>query len=95
MEQFKQKWQRVPKSIRRPLVSVAGSIVIIVGIILMPLPGPGWAIVFVGLAILATEFERPKRIRDWLIKRFKSAWEAAKAKSSGNIQTHDSKSPKK
>jgi uncharacterized protein (TIGR02611 family) len=27
-----------------------------VGILAIPYPGPGWAIVFIGLAILATEF---------------------------------------
>jgi len=34
-------------------VGVTGAVVVIVGIILLPLPGPGWAIIFLGLAIWA------------------------------------------
>ena len=33
-----------------------------VGILAIPYPGPGWAIVFLGLAILATEFEWAHRL---------------------------------
>lgn len=40
----------------RLVVGVVGTAVLGVGILAIPYPGPGWAIVFVGLAILATEF---------------------------------------
>lgn len=40
----------------RVLVAVVGLTVLLVGIAAIPYPGPGWAIVFLGLAILATEF---------------------------------------
>jgi uncharacterized protein (TIGR02611 family) len=60
----------------RVVVGVVGALVLGVGIIAIPYPGPGWAIVFVGLAILATEFhwaqralkftrERYDRVMDW------------------------------
>ncbi len=38
------------------VVAVVGLAVLGAGIIAIPYPGPGWAIVFLGLAILATEF---------------------------------------
>ena len=41
----------------RIVVGVVGLVVLAVGILAIPYPGPGWAIVFVGLAILATEFD--------------------------------------
>ena len=41
----------------RIVVGVVGLAVLAAGIVAIPYPGPGWAIVFVGLAILATEFE--------------------------------------
>lgn len=52
---------------KRIAIGVAGGVVIIVGAVLsMPLvPGPGLAIVLLGLAILALEFERP---RLWLAR---------------------------
>ncbi len=36
---------------------VAGFAVVAGGIVLLPLPGPGWAIIFVGLALLSLEFD--------------------------------------
>ena len=60
----------------RIVVGVVGAVVLGVGILAIPYPGPGWAIVFIGLAILATEFawarhalkftrERYDRVMDW------------------------------
>ncbi|HTF50226.1 MAG TPA: TIGR02611 family protein [Pseudonocardia sp.] len=43
-------------------VAVIGGAVVITGLILVPYPGPGWLIVFGGLAILATEFEWARRL---------------------------------
>ena len=41
---------------KRALVGILGGLVVLVGLILVPYPGPGWLVVFAGLAILATEF---------------------------------------
>jgi uncharacterized protein (TIGR02611 family) len=38
------------------VVGVAGAGMVVGGLILVPFPGPGWLIVFLGLALLATEF---------------------------------------
>jgi len=40
----------------RLVVGITGGLVLVAGIIAIPYPGPGWAIVFIGLAILASEF---------------------------------------
>jgi uncharacterized protein (TIGR02611 family) len=40
----------------RILVALLGGVVVVVGLALVPLPGPGWFIVFAGLAIWAIEF---------------------------------------
>lgn len=39
-----------------------GVAVIVAGVVLLPLPGPGWLIIFAGLGILATEFEWAARL---------------------------------
>jgi uncharacterized protein (TIGR02611 family) len=49
---------------KRTAIGIAGGLVVIVGIIAIPYPGPGWLIVFTGLAILSTEFEWAQRILD-------------------------------
>jgi uncharacterized protein (TIGR02611 family) len=46
------------------VVAVVGFTVLAIGIVLLPLPGPGWAVIFGGLAILATEFIWARRLRD-------------------------------
>lgn len=46
----------------RLVVSLLGVAMIVVGIILLPLPGPGWLIIFAGLAVLSTEFEWAARL---------------------------------
>lgn len=59
----------------RVLIGLIGTGAVIVGVILLPLPGPGWLIIFVGLGILATEFQWAK----WLLsqaRRFFDAWTA-------------------
>jgi uncharacterized protein (TIGR02611 family) len=38
------------------LIAAVGLAIVVVGLLLIPLPGPGWAIVFLGLAAWATEF---------------------------------------
>lgn len=43
-------------------VAVVGTIVLGIGIIAIPYPGPGWLIVFAGLGILASEFTWARRV---------------------------------
>ena len=41
---------------KKVLVGILGGLVVLLGLILIPYPGPGWLVVFGGLAILSTEF---------------------------------------
>jgi uncharacterized protein (TIGR02611 family) len=47
------------------VVGIVGTAVTIVGLIAVPAPGPGWLIVFVGIGVLASEFEWAQRLLDW------------------------------
>ena len=62
---------------RRPLdfayrvtVAVVGLTVLLVGVAAIPYPGPGWAIVFLGLAILASEFYWARRTLTYTRDRY-------------------------
>ena len=57
----------------RVAVGVIGLAVVVVGVVALPAPGPGWAIIFLGLGILATEFEAAHRILVWVRARYQ-AW---------------------
>ena len=54
----------------RIVVAVIGLVVLGLGILAIPYPGPGWAIVFVGLAILATEFDWARRLLAYTRERY-------------------------
>ncbi|MER7167880.1 TIGR02611 family protein [Micromonospora sp. NPDC000207] len=43
-------------------VAIAGALVVTIGIILIPLPGPGWLLVIAGMGIWAVEFHWAKRL---------------------------------
>ncbi len=53
-------------------VGVLGAIVVAVGIVLIPFPGPGWAIVILGLAIWAVEFHWARRLLHFTKKHVQS-----------------------
>lgn len=54
-------------------VAVVGGSVVALGVVLIPLPGPGWLIVFLGLSILASEFAWAERLLRYARARV-SAW---------------------
>lgn len=73
------RWRAAIKSnpttrrLYRAAVAFIGVGVILLGIVLLPAPGPGWAIIFVGLAILASEFEKAQQLLDFA-KRHVHRW---------------------
>jgi uncharacterized protein (TIGR02611 family) len=64
----------------RVLTAVGGFVLIVIGLLLVPLPGPGWLIVLGGVAVWAIEFawartllrygrERLRRSSEWMRRR--------------------------
>ncbi len=51
-------------------VAVLGTVVLAAGVIMIPYPGPGWLVVFAGLAILATEFVWARRVLDFARSKY-------------------------
>lgn len=56
----------------RGAVAVVGAVIVVVGLIAVPAPGPGWLIVFVGLTVWASEFEWAQRLLRWGRERLRS-----------------------
>ncbi|GAA1948634.1 TIGR02611 family protein [Agromyces allii] len=66
----------------RVLVGVLGGTIAVVGLALVPLPGPGWLVVFLGLAILGSEFAWARRLAVFAkrqLARFWAWWQARRA----------------
>lgn len=55
---------------KKVLVGIVGGLVTLIGLILIPYPGPGWLIVFGGLAILATEFEFASKLLHYVREKY-------------------------
>lgn len=59
---------------KRIVVGIIGGVVLVVGILAIPYPGPGWLIVFAGLGILASEFDWAQRVLAFAKSRY-DAWQ--------------------
>ena len=73
--EWRRKIRANPHSHRiyRIVVGVVGLVIVGAGLIMVPFPGPGWLVVFLGLAIWASEFEWAQRLLH-RAKRTLSAW---------------------
>ncbi|GGJ00624.1 TIGR02611 family protein [Streptomyces brasiliensis] len=58
-------------------VFVVGLVVVAVGIVMLPLPGPGWIVIFGGLAIWATEFVWAQLVLRWTKRKVTEAAQRA------------------
>jgi hypothetical protein len=54
------------RRLRKGAITLAGGSVVGLGVVLLPLPGPGTAIIAGGLAILGTEYPAARRALDRL-----------------------------
>ncbi|QNP73786.1 TIGR02611 family protein [Streptomyces roseirectus] len=58
-------------------VFVVGLAVVVLGIIMLPLPGPGWVVIFAGMAIWATEFVWAQLVLRWTKRKVTEAAQRA------------------
>ncbi|HZR77722.1 MAG TPA: PGPGW domain-containing protein [Chthoniobacterales bacterium] len=68
---------------RKIVVSVIGGTVVLVGMVLLIMPGPAMVVIPVGLLILASEFAWAR----WLLKRGKKVVKQAKAKIRDGVES--------
>jgi uncharacterized protein (TIGR02611 family) len=58
-------------------VFVVGLAVVVAGVIMLPLPGPGWLVIFGGMAIWATEFVWAQLVLRWTKRKVTEATQRA------------------
>lgn len=58
-------------------VLLAGLAVVIVGVILLPLHGPGWVVIFAGMALWVTEFVWAQLVLRWTRRKLAEAAQRA------------------
>src|SRR5215217_904268 len=78
-QRFKDRYRRRRQDeqghiILRIFLIALGAVIAVGSLILAPLPGPGWATVFIGLMILAGELLPAARFLDWLEVQLRRLW---------------------
>jgi uncharacterized protein (TIGR02611 family) len=58
-------------------VFLVGLVVVVTGVIMLPLPGPGWLVIFGGMAIWGTEFTWAQLVLRWTRRRVAEAMQRA------------------
>jgi uncharacterized protein (TIGR02611 family) len=53
---------RVPPAVRKVVIAVIGTTVLLIGVALIVLPGPAFIVIPIGLSILASEFVWARRV---------------------------------
>ena len=64
---------KIARGSKKVAVGIIGGIVVLAGLVMVPYPGPGWLVVFAGLAILSSEFEFAERLLAFARSKY-DAW---------------------
>jgi uncharacterized protein (TIGR02611 family) len=59
------------------VVFLLGLAIVAAGVLLLPLPGPGWVVIFAGMALWATEFVWAQLVLRWTKRKVTSAAQRA------------------
>lgn len=73
--------KKITKSLRKLIVSLVGFPLLIVGIILIPVPGPGLLVCLLALLILSLEFDWAQGPLEKAKSQLKQIIDASKAKN--------------
>jgi tellurite resistance protein TerC len=68
-------WVETLRQARRIIVAVIGFTVLLVGVVMIVTPGPGWLVILLGLSILSAEFVWARR---WLRRIKKTSSDLAR-----------------
>lgn len=81
MSVWRTTWSKVPSPVQKVTVAVVGAALIVAGAVLLVLPGPGIALIVLGVAVLATEFawahrahQRANAAARALLARIRRSW---------------------
>lgn len=66
-------WSTIGGQLRKVAILIVGSFVLIAGIAMLALPGPGMVVIIVGLVILAQEFTWAERLLDIAVEKVAAA----------------------
>ena len=71
------------RAVRRGGVFLVGMILLVAGAAMLVLPGPGIAVILLGLVVLSAEFQWARRVLEWFRERFTDLKDQARARMPG------------
>jgi uncharacterized protein (TIGR02611 family) len=84
---FKVVARFIKRSGKRVAVTIAGFAVLLAGVALLVLPGPGWLLIFLGLGILATEYVWAERMLSYAKAKAEEAKDAVLRKNKNKAKS--------
>ena len=75
--------QLLGRAVRRGGIFIVGMTLLIAGAAMLVLPGPGIAVMLLGLVVLSAEFLWAKRVLAWARERFSDLKDQAQARMPG------------
>lgn len=73
-----QDWSHRGSALRRILVvgavAVVGLVLLLAGVIMWFIPGPGWLFIFLGLGVWSLEFTWAERLNRWALRQLQRVW---------------------
>ena len=75
--------QVVGRAVKRGGVFLVGTTLLIAGTAMLVLPGPGIAVIFLGMVVLSAEFQWAQRILAWFRERFTDLRQQAQSRLPG------------
>jgi uncharacterized protein (TIGR02611 family) len=78
--------QALARAVRRGGVFLAGMTLVLAGAAMLVLPGPGIAVILLGLVVLSAEFKWAQQVLAWMRERFTDLKEQAQSRLPGNRQ---------
>ena len=86
-------WEFMRRNGRRVGVTIAGFAVLLAGLALLVLPGPGWLLIFLGLGILSSEYVWAQRMLATAKRKADQAKDVVLRKKNGKGGTSDTAFP--
>ena len=85
--------QLLGRAVRRGGVFVVGMALLVAGAAMLVLPGPGIAVMLLGLVVLSAEFQWAQRVLTWVRERYSAIKDQAQARWPGSNRTPPSDPP--
>jgi uncharacterized protein (TIGR02611 family) len=78
-------WAFVGRYIRRTALFVIGLVIILFGILLLLLPGPGWLTIFLGVSVWSIEFQWARRLRLRVQRHVRAATDSVRRRATSRV----------